>query len=244
MYKNYIFDLYGTLLDIRTNEEKKSLWKKMAAFYSFNGAIYKANKLRSAYTEYVQKEKELVRKHHPEFNHIDIVIDRVFKRLYEDKGVQPSKELVEVTARLFRCLSTVMPAKPYDGVKELFKELHKKGKKIYLLSNAQSSFTVPELKVTKLYEKFDGILISSEEQCCKPDKEFFEALFNRFNLKKSESIMIGNDESSDIKGANDFGIDSLYIHTEISPELKGERPDCKYFVPDGDFKKISSLIVK
>lgn len=29
MYKNYIFDLYGTLLDIHTNESKKYLWEKM-----------------------------------------------------------------------------------------------------------------------------------------------------------------------------------------------------------------------
>ena len=26
MYQNYIFDLYGTLVDIRTNERKPSLW--------------------------------------------------------------------------------------------------------------------------------------------------------------------------------------------------------------------------
>ena len=30
MYKNYIFDLYGTLVDIRTDEGKNSLWKKMS----------------------------------------------------------------------------------------------------------------------------------------------------------------------------------------------------------------------
>lgn len=35
MYRNFIFDLYGTLVDIHTNEYKPSLWKKMALFYSF-----------------------------------------------------------------------------------------------------------------------------------------------------------------------------------------------------------------
>lgn len=28
MYQNYIFDLYGTLVDIHTNEKKAYLWKK------------------------------------------------------------------------------------------------------------------------------------------------------------------------------------------------------------------------
>ena len=32
MYQNYIFDLYGTLVDIHTNEKKAYLWKKMSLF--------------------------------------------------------------------------------------------------------------------------------------------------------------------------------------------------------------------
>ena len=29
-YENYIFDLYGTLVDINTDEEKRELWAKLA----------------------------------------------------------------------------------------------------------------------------------------------------------------------------------------------------------------------
>ena len=28
-YKNYIFDLYGTLVDIHTEEDNQELWEKM-----------------------------------------------------------------------------------------------------------------------------------------------------------------------------------------------------------------------
>lgn len=249
MYKNYIFDLYGTLLDIRTDEGMESLWRQMAAFYSFNGAVYNADEFKEKFSEYCADEEKVVGRLHPEYTKIDIVIDKAFERLYSEKGVKPSDELVEVSARLFRCLSTTMQARPYDGVLEFFDELHKKGKKIFLLSNAQSSFTVPELKLSGLYDKFDGVLISSKELCCKPDPAFFQKLFDRYGLKKSESIMIGNDKTSDIKGANDFGIDSLYIHTKISPPWNDETPDCKYFVFDGegedsDFRKIAKLILK
>ena len=38
MYKNYFFDLYGTLVDIRTDEQKPSLWRDLAEFYSLCGA--------------------------------------------------------------------------------------------------------------------------------------------------------------------------------------------------------------
>mgnify|MGYP002517624889 CR=1 FL=1 len=40
MYHNFIFDLYGTLVDIHTNEHKPSLWKKLALSYPFQGAAF------------------------------------------------------------------------------------------------------------------------------------------------------------------------------------------------------------
>lgn len=39
-YKNYIFDLYGTLVDIHTEEGIPKLWEKLSFFYGFYGAIY------------------------------------------------------------------------------------------------------------------------------------------------------------------------------------------------------------
>ena len=33
MYKNYVFDFYGTLVDIRTDEEKKEIWDKLSLLY-------------------------------------------------------------------------------------------------------------------------------------------------------------------------------------------------------------------
>lgn len=243
MYKNYIFDLYGTLVDIRTDESSKSLWDNMSMFYSLNGAPYTADQLNRKYCEYVYDEKKAIEKAYPAYEYIDIAIDSVFNRLYFDRGVRASKELIEVTARLFRCLSTIKPVVLYDGVVEFFEELHKRRKRIFLLSNAQRSFAVPELKRVGIYDKFDGIFISSDEFCCKPDVLFYQKLFYKYGLKKEESIMIGNDEDSDIKGANSFGIDSLYIHSEISSKLKNGHPECKYFIDDGDFRKIRNLIL-
>ena len=56
MYKNFIFDLYGTLVDINTNEWKHSLWKNMAMIYSLGGAQYTAKELKKAYYDYFAEE--------------------------------------------------------------------------------------------------------------------------------------------------------------------------------------------
>lgn len=55
--------------------------------------------------------------------------------------------------------------------------------------------------------------------------------------------MIGNDYISDIKGAHDFGIDTLYIHQSISPEIEGELLS-NYKIMDGDVHKMKELLLK
>ena len=51
MYQNYIFDLYGTLVDIHTNEKKAYLWKKMSLFFGMKGAAYEPKELRISIEE-------------------------------------------------------------------------------------------------------------------------------------------------------------------------------------------------
>lgn len=242
MYKNYIFDLYGTLIDINTDEWKADLWKKMAVLYGYKGAHYTYKELNSEYGRLVELEKAAVRKRHPEFTTVDIKLDKVFKKLFNQKGVKVTKAQVMFVAEAFRCYSTKY-IKLYDGVIDLLDTLKAKGKKIYLLSNAQRCFTENELNMLGLTSYFDGICISSDEECSKPDKYYYKTLFDRYGLEKSESIMIGNDYLSDIGGAADFGIDSLYIHQSISPEIEGELRST-YTVMDGDVFKIKELIVK
>ena len=239
-YKNYIFDLYGTLIDIRTNEWSDQLWKKMAILYGYYGAHYTYKELGQAYGSLVDKEKRAVRRRHPEYTVIDIKIEKVFRRLFTQKGVRPKKALVLEVCEVFRCFSTKF-LKLYDGVTELLDTIKANGGRIYLLSNAQRTFTENELNMLGLTPYFDGICISSDEECSKPDSHYFQILFDRYGLKKEESVMVGNDFLSDIGGAADFGIDSLYIHQAISPDINGELR-ATYAVMDGDVRQITKIL--
>ena len=232
MYNNYIFDLYGTLIDINTDEWNDDLWKKIAILYAYKGAHYTYDELNEEYDRLVQAEKKAVLKKSPDTKVVDIKIEKVFRKLFTQKGVKVTKAEVFFIAEAFRCYSTKY-IKLYDGVLDLLDTLKAKGKKIYLLSNAQRSFTENELNMFDLTKYFDGICISSDEECSKPDEKYFKTLFDRYGLEKSESIMIGNDYISDIGGAADFGIDSLYIHQSISPDIDGELRST-YKVMDGE----------
>ena len=152
MYKNYIFDLYGTLIDISTDEWCDDLWKKMAVMYGYKGAHYTFDELNSEYGRLVELEKKAVKKRHPEYKVVDIKIEKVFKKLFTQKGVKVTKSQVAFVAEAFRCYSTKY-IKLYDGVIDLLDTLKAKGKKIFLLSNAQRSFTENELNMLGLDRK-------------------------------------------------------------------------------------------
>lgn len=240
MYKNFIFDLYGTLIDISTNEYKPSLWKTMAYYYTFNGAKYKPSELKKEYEKSCLEFKDKVSK--DKFDkYPEIVIEEVFQYLYNKKGVNANISLAVQTGKMFRVLSTKY-IRLYDGVTDMLKSIKDLGGRVYLLSNAQSIFTSPEIELLGLKKYFDGILLSSDWGCCKPDYNFYDNIFKKYNIDKSESIMVGNDYFSDIQGAYNYGIDSLYIHSNISPEIKGKLCST-YTVMDCDFKKVKNILV-
>ena len=58
MYKNCIFDLYGTLVDIHTNEKKEELWEKLAMLYRYYGADYETEELRTMYAILVKGNRK------------------------------------------------------------------------------------------------------------------------------------------------------------------------------------------
>ncbi len=232
-YENYVFDLYGTLVDIHTEENDPLLWKKLALFYGYYDAAYEPEELKAAY-EALVKGKETSLKTHleedPHYSHEaspEIEITEVFSELYLRKRVQASEELAVHTGQFFRVLSTEY-VRVYPGTDKMLKSLRDAGKKVYLLSNAQRIFTEYEMHVLQIARYFDGILISSDYQTKKPDKRFFDILIKKYDLDTGTSLFIGNDSKTDIAGARTVEMDTFYVNSNISP--KGDRADADYVV--------------
>lgn len=56
-YDNYIFDLYGTLVDIHTEENDPLVWKKLALFYGYYDADYSSEELKERYAAIIAGEE-------------------------------------------------------------------------------------------------------------------------------------------------------------------------------------------
>ena len=48
-YESYIFDLYGTLIDILTDETSPAFWRRIAGLYGCRGAKYGPRTMRESY---------------------------------------------------------------------------------------------------------------------------------------------------------------------------------------------------
>jgi putative hydrolase of the HAD superfamily len=222
-YENYVFDLYGTLVDIRTDEGDEQVWKKLALFYGYYDAAYEPGELERAYHRLVSgKEKALKKTLDSEARYAheaspEIEITDVFAELYAAKGVSADRGLAVHTGQFFRVLSTDY-VRTYPGTEAMLDGLRKNGKKVYLLSNAQRIFTEYEMHTIGIAKYFDGIMISSDYRTKKPDKRFFDALIEQYGVEPAETLFIGNDSKSDIAGAQTVGFDTFYVHSNISPE--------------------------
>lgn len=243
MYDNYIFDLYGTLVDIRTNEEKAYLWQKMSELYSSLGAAYASGELRREFRRLEKEELRRLQDGYADRSDVlaELDLTKVFQALFREKNVPCDRQTAGMMAIFFRTLSRKF-LRVYDGVEDTLRELRGRGKHLYLLSNAQSDFTRPELEMLGLKKYFDGILISSEEGCRKPCPAFFHRLLERYELDPARCLMVGNDEYSDIGGAANVGMDSLYIHTSTSSQPQGRHKPV-YCVMDGDWTKAAHFLL-
>ena len=214
MYTDFIFDLYGTLVDIHT-EESQEVWDKTALFFGYYGAHYTGVTLKQAFEAELQARKAIAGQSYECFP--DIPFHEVMANLFRAKGItQNSKELGIHAAQLFRICSTEY-IRLYPNVLTSLQLLRQKGYRLWLLSNAQEMFTAYELTHLGLVDVFDGIYISSRFGYRKPDVRFFRALLEEHQLDPSKCLMIGNDRQTDIAGAKAAGLDTFYMHTELTP---------------------------
>ena len=203
-----MFDLYGTLADISTDEQSGAFWQTVAGMLKTGNA----EKVKERYAELCREDIL------PEGGEFDL--SKVMQRLTEEFG---SERSAAELAKDFREAS-VRRLGLFGGVIEMLDGLRTRGARLFLLSNAQACFTRYELEKLKLYGKFDGVMLSSEIGWKKPSPRFFKTALEKFALEPEECVYTGNDLRDDVAGARAVGMRSVYIKTEQSGEYPEHIP--------------------
>jgi 2-haloacid dehalogenase len=89
--------------------------------------------------------------------------------------------------------------------------------KIYGLTNWSSETISIAYNRFDFFKEFTGIVVSGDEKIIKPDKEIFQLLLKRYDLKAEHTIFI-DDSINNIEAAKEIGL--YTIHFESTSQLE------------------------
>ena len=225
---NFLFDLYGTLIDIKTDEGMRAPWDVLCDGLDVERERWQ--ELRGEYDALCQGKKR------GEDHEIDLL--GVFEDLLVAYGGDAEK--APALALAFRKASTLRLG-VFSDVIPMLTALREAGAGVYLVSNAQACFTRREIERCGLLPLFDGIVLSSEVGVKKPSPEIFRMALERFGMDATACVYVGNDRRDDVLGATRAGLRSVYIPTEQSRTYREELPAPTYAV--ADHEELAALLL-
>lgn len=129
-------------------------------------------------------------------------------------------------------------AYPVDGAYELLDYLYDKYD-LYVVSNGLKFVQESRVKIGKYDKYFKALFLSEDVGIQKPDIRFFDYCYEKLGFPpKNELILIGDSLSADIKGGNNFGIDTIWFNKNGEENLTDIKPT--YIV--NTLKEIESIL--
>lgn len=213
-YKNLFFDLDNTLWDFKTNAEQtlKELLSELtpeADQMQFLKQYYLINKHLWLQYRNGDISKEFLR-------------ETRFKLAFEAIGLQYSSSFIHNISESYLHESPLKSA-VFAGTYEILEYLKTKGYRLFLITNGFIEVQIKKIKHSKLDPYFERMITSDEAGYQKPNKKIFEFALKSSNSKKNESLMIGDDQDTDIVGAINYGMDCIWFNP--NRETPRTKPD-------------------
>jgi len=108
----------------------------------------------------------------------------------------------------------VLPTKKalFDGATELLTYLQGKGYQMHLVTNGFENVQHQKIKHAGIAPYFGAVITSEASNSLKPNKKIFDYAFAKTGATANNSIMIGDNQSADIQGAINIGMDSVFVN--------------------------------
>lgn len=118
---------------------------------------------------------------------------------------------------------------PRPEIWEMVHGLKEKGYGIYLLSNYPESLFKKHTQYCDFMEDLDGMMVSYMIHIAKPDPRIFQALCDRYGLKKEQCLFF-DDRAENVEGARGFGMQAeqvvsrAWLATRLTTLLQASYP--------------------
>lgn len=231
--KAVLFDLYGTLINIRTDEADITTYEILSRYLKYHLVFISPDQLKNTYFEMVRRYLSQNKEPYPE---VDVY--KVFFDIMHSFGREryPSKVVTDVSM-LFRSL-TIRRFEPFEDIYDVLSLICKKFKTA-LISDAQWVFTEPEIKMLGLERFFKYRFLSSKYGYKKPDKRLFYIAMKKLGIRPDEAVYIGDNPSRDLVGAKSSGMKFLLFRNDCKAYNGYEADGCFY-----EYKQLEDLITK
>ena len=212
MIRNVLFDLDDTLFDFH-KAEKIALTKTLVHFGI--DPTEETLALYSTINAAHWKRLEL-----GEISREEVKVGR-YRELFETIGVECDP--VKATAYYESMLAIGHYFMP--GAPELLEELYRKYR-LYIVPNGTAKVQEGRIGSSGITKYMDGIFISQILGANKPDKQFFDICFAEIpDFLLSETVIIGDSLSSDIKGGINAGITTVWFNPKGIENDSDIKPD-------------------
>lgn len=116
----------------------------------------------------------------------------------------------------------------YPDSRKLLETLRNMGCEIYGATNGETTVQTTRMTASGLRPLFDGMYISEQLGCQKPQKEYYDIIFADIGEeKRSRAIMLGDSLTSDMQGGRNAGIATCFFG---APEKADHR--CDYVITE------------
>ena len=211
MYKHILIDLDDTLWDFRRNSKIA-----MQEIYNDYELIKYYDSFESFYDVYMTKNHQLWEQYAKgEITKNYLSLERFLYplRIVGHENVELAKKIGEDF--LYR---TTMQTNLVEGAIETLEYLKSKNYTLSIISNGFIEVQYTKLRRSGLLPYFTNIFLSEEIGYQKPDIRFFQAVLEKLEAKPSDCLVVGDNLQTDIQGAQNANINSVYFtnHSEIS----------------------------
>lgn len=99
-----------------------------------------------------------------------------------------------------------------DGARPLLDLLREKGYRVGVISNGFKGIQYKKLRSSGLDGWFDNVVLSDEIEVNKPDRRLFDYALQKAGTTARESVIIGDNPSTDIRGGALAGWQTIYFN--------------------------------
>ena len=200
-----LFDCYGTLIDILTDEHDIRTYRCLSRWLLYQGVRITPRSLRAGYLRRVQEAAELTGERYPE-----VQVEEVFAGICAEHSAWEidAGQLGVEAARAFRAASLrrLGVIRKSQSLLDLFGT-----RKLGVVSNGQRVFSEQELRVLNLYDRLNFVIFSSDFGYQKPDPRIYTAALGRMNLLPENVLFIGDNHENDVTIPRRLGMQALHV---------------------------------